>query len=223
MNLGNSLLFVIIGIVMIACTTEKKKVVFFGDSITQAGEEDPAGYINVLRDRLDTVRYQLVGAGISGNKVPDLEARVDQDVLSVNPDVVFIYIGINDVWHFHKFNGTTGTEIDRYREGLQNLVDKLQAQNLTVILCTPTVIGEEPAMVGEINEQLDDYAQVVRDVASAKNTGLCDLRSEFKTYLSSNNPVNQYEGILTTDGVHLNPAGNAFLADLMQECLELNE
>lgn len=205
---------------MTSCGSDQpQKIVFFGDSITQAGQEDPAGYINVMRYRLDTARYELIGAGISGNKVPDLEARLSQDVMAHEPDVVFIYIGINDVWHFHKFEGTTGTKVDRYEAGLRALVDTLQAAKAEVILCTPSVIGEQPAMEGEINQQLDQYAEVVRTVAQEKNTKLCDLRAEFKSYLKNNNPVDQNEGILTTDGVHMNPEGNRFIAEKMMSCL----
>ncbi len=207
-------------VLMFSCgPNEPKRVVFFGDSITQAGEEDPAGYINVMREQLDTAEYKLIGAGISGNKVTDLQKRVQEDVLALNPDVVVIYIGINDVWHFHKFEGTTGTEIDQYEKGLYELTERLQSENTKVILCTPSVIGEQPAMEGEINEQLDAYADVVRTVAAENQAGLCDLRAEFKAYLADNNPVDQYEGILTTDGVHMNPEGDRFLATKLIDCL----
>lgn len=206
---------------MFSCSPgEPKRVVFFGDSITQAGEEDPAGYINVMREQLDTAKYQLIGAGISGNKVTDLQERIQEDVLALNPDVVFVYIGINDVWHFYEFEGTVGTDIEQYEEGLHDLAESLQTETTEVILCTPSVIGEEPGMEGEINQQLDAYADVVRTVAAESKVGLCDLRSEFKAYLQNNNPVNQREGILTTDGVHMNPEGNRFLAEKMMECLD---
>lgn len=208
-------------IFMFSCgPSEPKRVVFFGDSITQAGEEDPAGYINVMRQMLDSAEYELIGAGISGNKVTDLQERVQEDVMDLNPDVVIVYIGINDVWHFYEFEGTVGTDIEQYEEGLHDLAEMLQTETTDVILCTPSVIGEQPAMEGEINEQLDQYADVVKVVAAESKVGLCDLRAAFKEYLANNNPVNQNEGILTTDGVHMNPEGNRFLAEKMIECLQ---
>ncbi|MEM8969805.1 MAG: G-D-S-L family lipolytic protein, partial [Bacteroidota bacterium] len=79
------LLISLMGIV--ACQPEKKRIVFFGDSITQAGNE-PDGYIDLIRQQMDTSRYELIGAGVSGNKVPDLQGRVQEDVLSHNPDIV---------------------------------------------------------------------------------------------------------------------------------------
>jgi isoamyl acetate esterase len=222
MNLQpHSLLVILLIMLITGCSADKKqRVVFFGDSITQAGEEDPAGYLNVMRDQLDTAKYEIIGAGISGNKVTDLQGRVQEDVIAQLPNIVFIYIGINDVWHFYEFEGTTGTEIGAYEAGLIDLVGMLQTDTTDVILCTPSVIGEKPAMEGEINQQLDAYTEVVRKVASETSCGICDLRTAFKEYLSENNPVDQEEGILTTDGVHMNPAGDQFLADKMLECLQ---
>ena len=91
-----------------------QKVVFFGDSITAQGVK-PGGYVTRIKDALTqkglTNDYELIGAGIGGNKVYDLYLRMDDDVLAQNPDVVFIYIGVNDVWH--KVSSGTGTEIGR--------------------------------------------------------------------------------------------------------------
>src|SRR5256885_5460352 len=77
------------------------RVVFLGDSITQAGA-GPGGYVTLVREALDKdhkdLGIEVIGAGISGNKVPDLEKRLERDVLGKKPTVVVIYIGINDVW-----------------------------------------------------------------------------------------------------------------------------
>ena len=73
---------------------QKKKIIFFGDSITQAGVE-PGGYIVKVgelagKEKLSD-KYDFVGAGIGGNKVYDLYLRMEADVLSKNPDVVIIF------------------------------------------------------------------------------------------------------------------------------------
>src|ERR1700741_5134988 len=90
---------------------EKKRIVFFGDSITQAGVQ-PKGYITVLGDLLkqknQAEKYELIGAGIGGNKVYDLYLRMDDDVLAKNPNIVVIWVGVNDVWHKRSYG--TGTD-----------------------------------------------------------------------------------------------------------------
>lgn len=198
-----------------ACNKEKQTVVFFGDSITAAGDTDPSGYINLLRQQIDTSAYQLIGRGIGGNKVTDLENRIEQDVLVLNPDIVFVYIGINDVWHFYEPEGAVGTKIERYEEGLYTVANQLKEQGSRVIFCTLTVIGEDPGFEGQINQELDQYAEVVRKVAQDTDAELCDLRNEFKTYLKKNNANAQNSGVLTSDRVHMNKNGNQFLARQM--------
>nr|WKN37731.1 SGNH/GDSL hydrolase family protein [Tunicatimonas sp. TK19036] len=213
-----SLCLVLFMVGICACKPEKKKVIFFGDSITAAGDQ-PGGYIDLMRQQIDTSRYELIGAGIGGNKVTDLQERMQTDVLSKNPDIVVIYIGINDVWHFYEFEGTTGTEIERYEEGLRDLVRDISGMGSEVILATPTVIGEDPDSEEEVNQQLEKYAQVVRDVAQDTDTRLCDLRAEMSTLLRETNTSKKYQGVLTSDGVHMNEKGNQFLAEQLQSCL----
>ncbi len=101
-------LCIVIGVVFLltAMKSNRKRVVFFGDSITQGGVSKN-GYISVLKKQVDSNRFELIGAGIGGNKVYDLYLRLEDDVLAKKPDLVFIYVGINDVWH--KQTAKTGT------------------------------------------------------------------------------------------------------------------
>ncbi|HEY6899950.1 MAG TPA: GDSL-type esterase/lipase family protein, partial [Puia sp.] len=120
-----------------------QKVIFFGDSITQQGAK-PGGYITRMRDALakaGNTNYELVGAGVGGNKIYDLYLRMDEDVLSQNPDIVFIYIGVNDVWH--KASYGTGTDPDKFEKFYAAIINKLLDKHIRVILCTPAVIGEK--------------------------------------------------------------------------------
>ncbi len=72
---------------------------------------------------------KLIGKGISGDKVSDLLARYKEDVIKLNPDIVFIYIGINDVWH--KYDYGTGSDIDLYEKGLRTIIGDIQNQELS--------------------------------------------------------------------------------------------
>ena len=208
----------LIVLLVAARPTERQRVIFFGDSITQAGAR-PGGYIQLMKKMVDTTQYELIGAGISGNKVTDLQARIQKDVLDKKPDVVVVYIGINAVWHLYKFEGTTGTEADRYEAGLRDVAQQIQDQGATVVFCTPTVIGEDPDSDSEENIRLAEYSDIVRKVAKDTDSKLCDLRKAYSRYLKKHNPDKAYEGILTTDGVHMNDAGNQFLAEQMKKCL----
>ncbi|REA58481.1 G-D-S-L family lipolytic protein [Dyadobacter luteus] len=196
------------------------KVIFFGDSITQAGV-GPTGYITKMTEMLKangkSAQYELAGAGIGGNKVYDLYLRLEDDVLSKKPDVVFIYVGINDVWH--KTSHGTGTDADKYVKFYDALIRKMKAQNIRVIVCTPTVIGERNDNSNAQDGDLNYYSKLIRDIATKNNVQVCDLRKAFGDYLLKNNPENKEKGILTSDRVHLTDDGNKFLAERMMEAL----
>jgi lysophospholipase L1-like esterase len=194
------------------------RIVFLGDSIT-AGGVGPKGYITVMKNALADKGVELIGAGVSGNKVPDLQRRVDRDVIARKPNVVFIYIGINDVWHGEK-DPARGTSKEKFEEGLKEVIGKIQAAGATVILCTPTVIGEKKAGANLLDARLDEYADVSRKVAREMKVPLCDLRKAFVEHLKTNNPDDKERGVLTGDRVHLNDAGNKLVAETMLRMLD---
>ncbi|TDQ06555.1 SGNH/GDSL hydrolase family protein [Pedobacter metabolipauper] len=193
-----------------AMNYKPKKIIFFGDSITQAGVKQ-GGYVNLIKKSLDSTKYEVIGAGIGGNKVYDLYLRMEEDVLNKKPDLVVIYIGVNDVWH--KLSSKTGTDYDKFIKFYQALINKIQANGAKVVLCTPAVIGEKKNNANEMDADLDKYSDAIRDLATTNNLPLCDLRNIFKTYSAENNPDDAEKGILTTDKVHLNAKGNQILAE----------
>ena len=174
----------LISFLMFSCTNSTK-IVFLGDSITELGVNDTnvgipsngelvypqyTGFITLLSKSVGE-NTELVGKGIGGDKVSDLLTRYKDDVIKLNPDIVFIYIGINDVWH--KYDYGTGTDIDLYENGLRQIIRDIKDNGIKVILCTPTVIGEnkgEFTLVNQfkdietmeiMNDDLDDYSDVI--------------------------------------------------------------
>lgn len=200
-----------------AMTVQKKqRIVFFGDSITQMGV-NAGGYITRMSETLNkrglAAQYELLGAGIGGNKVYDLYLRMDSDVLAKNPDVVVIWVGVNDVWHKASFG--TGTDADKFEKFYTAIIKKLQAKNIRVFVTTPAAIGERTDFSNQQDGDLNMYANIIRRLAKTTNCGLVDLRKTFLDYNLKNNPDNKESGILTTDRVHLNEAGNILVADEM--------
>ena len=201
------------------------RIVFLGDSIT-AGGSGPAGYITLIKNSIDAackgMGLETVNAGVSGNKVPNLQARLEKDVLAKKPTIVFIYIGINDVWHWKKQpDGSMkgGTPTDQYEAGLKEIIGKIKAAGARVILCTPSVIGEKVDGANERDKMLDEYSDISRKVARETGSELVDLRQAFVAYLKANNKDNKDRGILTGDSVHLNAGGNRLVAEEMLKAL----
>ncbi|MCA9036060.1 MAG: Dabb family protein [Planctomycetaceae bacterium] len=194
-------------------------IVFLGDSITQQGAGEN-GYVTLFRKAIEKNRpdsgIKVIGAGIGGHKVPNLEERLDRDVLAHKPNVVVIYIGINDVWHSTRGQGT---EIGKYESGLKSLIKRCNDAGARVILATPSVIGEKADGSNDLDSMLEDYSAVSRKVAAETSTTLLDLRAAFVNHLKAYNIARESKGILTTDGVHLNNEGNRFVAVRMLEAV----
>src|SRR5438105_87623 len=150
------------------------KLLFIGDSITDCGrredaaEQVGAGYVRLVRDWLrarDPANAPIViNAGISGNKITDLQRRWQRDVIDSAPDVVSVMIGINDVWH-GLVDGGSGVDIETflrtYREILMELRGRRPACRL--VLCEPTIISPPAPQSG--NEKLQPYVRAVNDLA----------------------------------------------------------
>ncbi len=201
--------------------TKKKKVVFFGDSITQAGIR-AGGYIKLMDTILQQEgvqdNYELVGAGVSGDKIYDLYLRIENDVLKQNPDIVLIYVGVNDVWH--KSSSGTGTDFPKFGKFYEAVVGKLQAAGIKVIVCTPAVIGERTDNSNQQDGDLNLYSNWLRNFTEKNNLPLVDLRAGFMRFNVKNNPQNKESGMLTTDRVHLSPAGNKLVAEEMWKVIK---
>lgn len=215
--LSHSLLFLAIVGLLAMTIAKPTRVVFFGDSITQAGV-NPGGYIDRLKKMLPAEQFELMGAGIGGNKIYDLFLRMDDDVLAKQPDVVIVWVGVNDVWHKSSFG--TGTDPDKFVKFYEAVIKKLQAANAKVMLCTPAAIGEKTDFSNQQDGDLNQYSQLIRDLAKRQNIPLIDLRKAFLDYNLKHNPENKEKGILTTDRVHLNEAGNQLVAEQMQKALQ---
>ena len=135
------------------------KIVFLGDSITDAGRNATHympnfkygyGYVFLVRAALykkDPLKYNVINVGISGNRIVDLYARIKADVWNHNPDVLSILIGINDVWH--EIWGKNGVDIRRFEK-----VEKRR--------CFPAVqLGKELISVIELKNLLEDLVKPI--------------------------------------------------------------
>jgi isoamyl acetate esterase len=210
---------IIAGLLFFSCAfapNKKMKVIFFGDSITELGVK-PGGYVtkvdSMCKAEKKSDQYEFAGSGISSNKVYDLYLRLEDDVLSKNPDVVVIYIGVNDVWH--KTLLGTGTDADKFEKFYQAILKKLKSKGIKAILCTPAVVGEKYDMTNALDTDLNKYSDIIRNIAKKNGLPLIDLRQKFMDYLKANNKSNKEKDILTYDKVHMNAKGNQFIADAM--------
>ena len=199
------------------------KLAFFGDSITMQG-----GYIDTLgkaiKDSPATkeLGIQIFRHGLNGGRVPtvlegkspwgDMKGTMQEHLDKEKPTVVLVFLGVNDVEH-----GLKGTTPEDYRTGLQKMIDMGRGAGAVVILCTPGVVGEQKLGTNRCDKGMDEYAGIVRDLANQNKLALCEIRKAMFEYLATRNPENKPNGILTYDGIHLSPQGNAVVADVVAE------
>ncbi|MFN0128695.1 MAG: SGNH/GDSL hydrolase family protein [Verrucomicrobiales bacterium] len=184
--------------------TSGQKIAFLGDSITQAGAE-PEGYVTLVIRGLEAVgvKAAAIPAGISGHKSNQMLERLESDVLSKKPDWMTLSCGVNDVWH-----GDNGIPLDQYKTNITKIVDTCQAVGVKVMILTSTMIGEDQP--NENNQMLAAYNDFLRALAKDKKCLLADLNADMQAAVKA---AASKENLLTTDGVHMNGAGNKLMAE----------
>ncbi|HEY0947444.1 MAG TPA: SGNH/GDSL hydrolase family protein [Opitutaceae bacterium] len=191
-------------------------VLFYGDSITDCGRDRASlaslgdGYVKLLADRLSRVfpgsRLRVLNQGVSGDRIYDLEARLDRDVLAHRPSVVTVLIGVNDTWRRYDSNLPSPLPDFRrsYRAVLTRLVDQLGAR---LVLMEPFLL---PVPEGRRTwrEDLDPKIAVVRELAAEFAADLIPLDTIFAR-AAEQAPASSW----LPDGVHPSPNGHALVAD----------
>ncbi len=127
---------------------KKLKLLFQGDSITDAGRnrEDmhdlgngyPRYAAELLKEQHPDVEFEFIDLGISGNQTKDLVDRLEKDFIDIQPDVVSIMIGINDVWHY---NGKGWLDTDLFEERYRTVLTALKERtNAKIMMIEPFLI-----------------------------------------------------------------------------------
>lgn len=189
------------------------RVLFTGDSITDAGRGRPigeglhdgvgSGYVRCVESLVNLCypekHVRITNTGIGGDNVLALGNRWQTDVMDLKPDWLSICIGGNDVWRQFDSPGITSKHItpDVYRETLTNLVQQAKPATKGIILMTPYYI--EPLKADAMRAKMDEYGAIVKEISNANNTMFVDLQTAFDDYLQY-----RHSSYLSWDRVHPN-------------------
>jgi lysophospholipase L1-like esterase len=186
-----------------APVTGERRVIFYGDSITdfwKLGEFFPGkNYIN---------------RGISGQTTSQMLLRLRQDVIDLNPDLVVILAGTNDI------AGNTGPiSIPDIEGNISSMAELARAHNIALVLSSVTPVNNystasqrffadrPPAQILRLNEWMKAYCASTNcyylDYFSAMVDGSGLLKRE-----------------LSEDGLHPNEAGYKVMAPLAASAIE---
>lgn len=192
------------------------RILFTGDSITDCDRvrTEPAslgyGYASFIAARLQSKlaasKMQVFNRGISGNRIGDLLARDQADLFDLQPTVVSILIGINDVWRRYDSNNPTSAE--DFEKGYRTLLGKIRQQlTARVILLEPFLLhvpDDRFAWREDLNPKID----VVRRLAIEFGADLVPLDGIFASAATKAPPI-----FWAWDGVHPTTAGHGLIAE----------
>jgi lysophospholipase L1-like esterase len=205
-------------------------VVFQGDSITDGGRDrtilEPnndaafgASYAALLmrdiRAAHPEVPWRFYNRGISGNKLPDLQARWASDTIALRPDVLSILAGVNDYWHTRSF-GYAGTTEDYERQYAALLAATRAAlPDVSLVVLEPFVL-RTGAVDASWFPTFDERRAAAARVAAAAGARFVPLQSVFDARAAETGPE-----AWAKDGVHPTPAGHALIAELWRAAVGL--
>ena len=201
-------------------------ILFFGDSITDAGRNRDAkagdsagwggGYVHQIaaylgaQDPADELIF--TNKGVSGNRVYDLEERLQTDVLDEEPDIVSILIGINDVWR--RYDKNLISELDKFAAAYKRVLKKIANDGARLVLLEPFLLPV-PEDRRAWREDLNPKIEVVRDLAREFEATLVPLDGIFAAASAKRDAA-----FWLPDGVHPSPAGHALIARAWIDAME---
>lgn len=196
------------------------KILFIGDSITDMGrnrENDftPYSYgcaypflVQAKLSEQSPKKYDIYNRGISGNRIVDLYARIKCDCWNIEPDVISVLIGINDIWH--EISNKNGVDIVRFEKVYRMFIEdtKKVLPGVKFMLLQPFVLEGSATSehMGEF-DKVKQYAEVVKKLADEYGAKLVPLQAEFDK-AAAENGAEYY----LYDGVHPLVAGANLIA-----------
>ena len=183
-------------------SSDQKRIVFMGDSITEFWSVIDPDYFSVK---------SYINRGISGQTTPQMLIRFRKDVIALKPTAVVILAGINDI------AGNTGpSSIEMIWDNIFSMVELAKTNNIKVILCSvlpaydfPWIPNQEPIeKIKALNEILKNYAAANNIVYVDYYSVMVDDRQGLKAKYSN-------------DGVHPNKTGYQIMEPIVEKAIAL--
>ena len=195
-----------------------ERIVFLGDSLVSRSEQEHHLLERVaerVHDARPSLALDVVDAGVSGNCIADIRARL-KDVLALAPSVVVLYWDSDaaDVEGASDPPARVGLLRSAYERDLGLVLDALKAITPRVVVSGPTLMGERPHGRNAKDHVLDAYAEINGRLCRSHHATWVDTRRAAFRWLRHNGGAARRDaGRLTEDGEHLSAAGVSLVAD----------
>lgn len=206
-------------------------VLFIGDSITDCSRgrhnniyawaplHHGTSYVSDVEAELicsyTDLQIKILNMGISDNTIRDLKERWQTDVLDWDPDWVFVFIGINDVWKQFQYPNVADKWVqpEEYERTYRELIEQTKPHVRGMVLVTPyyleTYRGDAMLM------RMEEYADIVRRLAREYDLKCVDMQRAWDKLLEK---VTTHQ--LSYDRVHPNHVGHVYMAKQIMKVLE---
>ena len=199
------------------------KIVFQGDSITDAGRDKrnyhdmgngyPKFTSQQLRDMFPDVDFEFINQGISGNRTCQLFDRLYLDAIAFNPDIITVLIGVNDIWHRYG-DGKIETTDEQIETNYRAILNRLKKQtNAKIVMLAPYLLDSKD--VDYMRDDLERVLTIERKLAAEFADAFVPLDELFAEAVKTQPEPLFY----SNDGVHPNQNGAQFIAKHLVDTL----
>ena len=193
------------------------KILFQGDSVTDAGRDrsDPHDMGNgypryasaMIQDSFPNTEFEFFNLGISGNRTEHLVERLEADFIEIQPDIVSILIGVNDVWHHYAFEYVETTD-EQFEANYRKVLDNLKSRtNARILLIQPFLLETVAPAKQELCEELARKQAIVKRLADEYADAYLPL-DEVLHSMTEEEPA-----YYAADGVHPTGDGACYIAE----------
>lgn len=192
------------------------KILFQGDSVTDAGRDrsDPHDMGNgyprfasaMMQDSFSDKEFEFVNLGISGNRTEHLVERLEADFIEIQPDVVSIMIGVNDVWH-HYSHGIETTD-EQFEKNYRAVLDALKTRtSARILMIQPFLLETVDPAKQAYTEELARKQAIVKQLADEYADAYLPLDEILHT------ETEEEPAYYAADGVHPTPDGACYIGE----------
>ncbi len=174
-------------------------ILFQGDSVTDCYRDRENinslgnSYVKKVNEYLNQFNIKCINKAIAGNKVNDLLFRYDNDFKNINPDYIFLLIGVNDTWH--NYPNQKNTII--FEQEYDLLLSKIKKDlNIPVIILEPFIVGFNEEIT-QMKSDLYQKIESIKKLAKKYNYFYISFEKEFSQVLTTDNYL-EY----TIEGIH---------------------
>ena len=187
------------------------KILFQGDSVTDAGRDrsDPHDMGNgyprfasaMIQDSFPDTEFEFIDLGISGNRTEHLVERMEADFIEIQPDIVSILIGVNDVWHHYAFEYVETTD-EQFEANYRKVLEAIKSRtNARILMIQPFLLETVDPAKQELCEELARKQAIVKRLADEYADAYLPL-DEVLHSMTEEEPA-----YYAADGVHPTPDG----------------